>query len=170
MSKSLSRDYREINRKFVTAAVLTMLFYGGILAFCRFVLNFDPTKLVATGTIIFQFGVVGWGLGFIGAYFVRMEKKTDLSLKLGNKTVDTLDEVQQEMKPLIADVKSAMGDVKDIVRQFKKRNFEGVQRSLEELTKDGTLKRAAESVEHFPAKIDELIREVRAARSEKDGL
>jgi len=87
--RDMTEVYRAINRKFVRAAAYTMFAYISIIVIC-FAVGMDPPQVLAVSTTIFQVGVIGWGLGFIGSYFVRMEKKTDLSIHLGVKTANAI--------------------------------------------------------------------------------
>jgi hypothetical protein len=155
---NLVRDYKSINRKFFLAAVGTMVAYGGILAFCSFVLHFDQQRLTVTGDIVFKFGFVAWGLGFMGAYFVRMERKTDMSIKLGSQSIDVLFDVQAKLDPLIADIRTVVTEVKDVVKDFHAKSYDGIRDSLNEITADGTLKRALREFETVPALLKELVK------------
>ena len=130
MNSDLKDKYAQINRKFLRLVMITLVFYGSVLASCLFVFKLSPQHTLAVSTTIFQFGVIGWGLGFMGAYFVRMEKKTDLSIELGTQTADLLKELRSEITPVIDDVKITVKDIRDLTERFQGKGLDELKETF----------------------------------------
>lgn len=84
----------------------------------------DMAKLSTTAA---YFVLFGWGAWFIYAYFLRMEAKQDVALELlmrsfamADESNKTLQEVKNQVKPIVEDVKKVTTDVTDVVDKIRK--------------------------------------------------
>jgi len=132
--EAAEKDYKKINRTFWTITIITMAIYGATVA-GMFMSGMDPKKIVAYGTTFFQFGVIAWGLSFMAPYFLRMERKSDVSISLGRETAEMIEEMKDEMRNVIDDIKNIIDEVKG---------------------KDGDLGELRDAIKDIPKKLDEL--------------
>lgn len=89
--------YRRINRRFFWLMVGTLTIYGAFVVCCFFVFGFKPAEALAACTIVFQFMVAGWGLAFIGAYFMRAERKMDIGIELGILSAENVSKLNERL-------------------------------------------------------------------------
>jgi hypothetical protein len=132
----LRERYRRINRKAVVLMFATLAAYAAIILTCLLWFRMKGTDVVAVGTILFQFGVIGWGLGYIFRYFEATTVRMDVSLELGERTVGMIDQVQGELKPVISDLRETVKDVKEIVREVKERDMDMARDTLSRIQKE----------------------------------
>jgi hypothetical protein len=78
--------------------------------------NLDVTAKLAT--IAAYFMLFGWGCWFIYAYFLRMEKKQDIALRMVMRTNAALPPLKDVME-VISQVKTAIGDVADVISKIR---------------------------------------------------
>jgi len=164
----LKSRYRAINRKAVVLMVATLALYAAIIGACLLVFRMKATDVVAVGTVLFQFGVIGWGLGYIFRYFEATTVRMDVSLELGQRTIDMIDSIKEEVIPvvreareIIRDARESIKDVSEIVREVKNRDLNTVREALSrlqaELDGEGKLHRIDRSLERLAKMADEGI-------------
>ena len=89
-------DYAAINRRFKIAAGLTMAGFAALIV-VALLSGLPGPEVGILVSIVFQFGLIGWGLGFLGAYAIRMEKKTDFSIQIGTRVGSAVEHLQTEV-------------------------------------------------------------------------
>jgi hypothetical protein len=136
----LRAKYSAIKRKSLVMMVATLVAYAAIISVCWLWFRMKGTEVVAVGTVLFQFGVIGWGLGYIFRYFEATMVRMDMSLELAEKTVEMIDSIKEEVIPvvrdartIIHDVRESIKDVSEIVHEVKERDLGTVRDALSRL-------------------------------------
>ena len=160
----LDQECRRINRRFWILGAVSAVLYLAIVVPHRLAggSNLETSSL---GAMVFQFLCIVWAVVFLAPYFVRMEKKTDISIRLGSKTAGYIEELQGEIKPIVADVQKTVHQVtdlvdksKDVFEQFRADDWKKIEARWRGLVEDGTIDRLLSQVRVLPDKFDEMLR------------
>lgn len=167
MTAGLAEECTRINRQFRWLGIVSVLAYLSVTVSYRLIWGSSALETSGIGSMVFQVLGIVWVVIFMASYLIRMEKKADISLRMGDqavalakKSAETMTVVQDEIRPIASDAKAVMADVREMVAQFKQDDFGKVQQKLNELIKDGTLERILKKVEGAADNLEQIPRQV----------
>jgi hypothetical protein len=167
MTADLADECRRIDRRFRLLGIVSVIVYLAITVSYRVIWGSSALETSGIGSMVFQVLGIVWVVIFMASYLIRMEKKADISLRMGDqavtlakKSAETMELVQDEIRPIAADAKVVMADVKEMVAQFKRDDFGKVQAELNKLIKDGTLERILKKIELASENLDQIPRQI----------
>jgi hypothetical protein len=147
---------------FVTGGTLCVLFLKG----------YDSKDIVNTSTAVFQVMMVSYGMGFFVPAFltslIKMSLGVEMSrrgIEIGVKTAQNLDEMRQEIKPLVEKGDRVLTKLEPMVQkadqmldEFKKQDLSKLHKVLErfetEMNGGGKLDRLINALERIAKKAD----------------
>lgn len=156
-------------RKFTFLTMVSLvMWYGILLTFFMFAKKSqDPVKdtnYVFTNT--FQFLACAWAVAFMWPYFMRVETKTDISLRLAIQSIATLESIKDSSMPVIEDLKGVIRRIHDIADMVDRDDFSRIKSGLKRVL-DILEGRDPDAVE----KIKALVRqELASAESEVENF
>lgn len=105
---------RRANRLTFWGLVLWSAIVAGFWAGTR---DLDMTAKLSSVASFFV--LFGWGGGFVYAYFLRMEKKSDIGLRLALQTSRNMESARDVMMPIVENVKTIVSDITSMSDQVK---------------------------------------------------
>ncbi len=105
---------RRANRLTFWGLVLWSTIVAGFWAMTR---DLDMTAKLSSVASFFV--LFGWGGGFVYAYFLRMEKKSDIGLRLALQTSRNMESAREVMMPIVENVKRIVSDITSMSDQVK---------------------------------------------------
>jgi len=149
-------------------AALVVVGTGGTV-WWMFHVGYDPKRIVEISTAIFQVLVLGYGLGFFVPMLITSVLKMGLGvemsrqgIEIGEKTVDAVEEVQREIKPILRDAREVIGAVRGLVDDLKAQNPTRIVEFAEKLSRDGTLERIVTSIEQVGVVVNDAVKRIEA--------
>ena len=165
-----ARTIRRIWTGFISMALAIFVITGGVVA-TLFFTGHDSKKITDVSTSVFQVLVLSYGLGFFVPAFltslIKMSLGVEMSraaLEIGQDTSRTLEEMRDEVKPLVEDAKEVVGAVRDLVKDIKDQNPRKIVDYFDKLSKDGTIDRIAASIDKVADKVHEAIQKTEARK------
>jgi ElaB/YqjD/DUF883 family membrane-anchored ribosome-binding protein len=133
--------------------------------------NFTHQLIVSCSTVLFQIIIGGVFTGFTTPYFLetRVNINTGMemnrkALELGKKTSDNLDDLKNDVKPMIEKSDRVLTKVDQIVDEFKSKDLSKVHTALDRVTKEldggGKLDRLIVALEKVAARADQKAGDV----------
>lgn len=124
----------------------------------------DSKTIVNVMLIAVYIVVPIYGIGYIGPAFATSLLKMDMAvemsregLEIGRETAEVMRALKEDVVPIIADAKTVLASVSELVRQLNEQNPKAIVDFLERLAKDGTVEKIASSVETVAKKVHEVL-------------
>jgi len=147
----LQAQFAHANRKSLVLMSIALMGFCGIVAYCKLVLRMTPQEIVTISTILFQLGIIGWGLGVVWNFMMKSTLMMNQSLRLGSKANESLATLQDELKPVITDLRDAVKDARTILHDVREEDLgklhEVADRLTVELDGQGKFHRVTEALE-----------------------
>jgi hypothetical protein len=141
----LRPDYKKINRRFawltiaiivgLTFVVVTSLYVGKTVA--------ETQSIVS---IAAWFVAAPFAVGYMGSLTTRMEKKTDMSVRM-------FDKLYEEIHPTVENAKKVLESLSGLVDQVKRQEPGRIIEFVDKLQKSGTIDKVAKSLEQIAGRV-----------------
>jgi len=138
----LQAEFDAVGRRAVIAALVVLSIFGSIVGAC-FLLGLSPERVVAVSTIAFQVGTLSYALFFLVPFFLRSMLMSYQSIRLGSKANENLGMLQNDLKPVISDLRDVIKDSRKDVDSL----HELSERIKQELDGQGKLHKIAEALD-----------------------
>lgn len=119
--------------------------------------------IIYVSTSIFQVIVITYGMGFFVPAFLTSLMKMDLgirmsrrALEIGDQTANHIDRLQNELTPVLTDLKSAVANAKVMLEEVRSKDLDKIQRVLSDLTENNRLERFVSAVERLASRIESV--------------
>jgi len=148
-----------IRRIWTICISLSLLFFlamGGTVIGMASV-GYDSKSIVNVLLIAVYIVVPLYGVGYMGPAFATSLVMGHRGIEIGEKTSETMDSFAADIKPILRDARDVIGEVKELVEQFKSQNPKAIVDFIEKLSKDGTVDRVAKSIETVAKKIGDVL-------------
>lgn len=134
-------------------------------------LGYDSKAIVNVSTIVFQVVLLPYGLGYVAptlaTSLLKMALGVEMSrrgLEIADSTAGTLEKLNRDVTPVVADVKELVSDLKPMIAEFRKQDSAKIHGVLERMEKElnggGKLDRLVVALEKIAKKTDQKADDV----------
>jgi hypothetical protein len=119
IEQELAKVTDDIRRKANRLTTLGLVLWTAIVLGCYLVTR-DLDATAKLSSVASFFVLFGWGGGFVYAYFLRMEKKSDIGLRLALQTSRNMEAGKDIAMPIVKNVEKVVSDINGMSDDVKR--------------------------------------------------
>ena len=137
-----------IGRQFLVLALSALAVYdGSVLAL--YLYGLSAPVVMALSVIIMNQGFIFWGVWFMGRHLAVMNR-------MAIQSTDNMAKLQSGLTPVIDDLSVAVREGKQLVHDVGEKHLEKIQKTLDEIMADDSIKKGIKSVAELPEEVRRL--------------
>jgi hypothetical protein len=156
--------WRGVRRIWIVCILVATAIFGSggsLIGYLLFVKGSHGEHIIYVSTSIFQVLVMSYGMGFFVPAFLTSLRMLGLGLRMnrraleiGEKTASNLDMFKRDLTPVLDDLKSAVGNAKAVLEEFRTKDLDKIQKVLGDLAENNKLERFVNAVEKLASRVD----------------
>jgi len=144
----LQTDRDRIGRQFLVLALSALAVYDGSVLLL-YLAGFSAPVVMAASVVIMNQGFIFWGVWFMGRHLAVMNQ-------MAIQSTDNMAKLQEGLTPVIDDLAVAISEGKVLIGDLKEKNLDKIQKTLDEILADDSIKNGLRAVAELPEEVRKL--------------